>query len=265
MNKRYKSFTLFNYHEIPQISALTAGQKETIEIVGKVLPFKTNSYVINELINWDNIPDDPIYTLTFPRKEMLAEEHFNKVKSLIDSNASPEILKETINNIRLSLNPNPAGQAHNVPEFEGEKLQGIQHKYRETVLFFPSQGQTCHAYCTFCFRWPQFSNMEGLKFAMKETDLLFRYLKSKPEVTDLLITGGDPLTMSTQILKQYIEPLLNNKDLEHIRTIRIGTKSLAYWPYRFLTDTDSAELLSFFEQVVKSLNRLPTEIMQSAC
>ncbi|MCK7526339.1 MAG: hypothetical protein MZV64_56415 [Ignavibacteriales bacterium] len=60
---------------------------------------------------------------------------------------------------------------------EGEKLFGMQHKYRETVLFFPSQGQTCHAYCTFCFRWPQFVGMEDLKFASKEAELLVKYVK----------------------------------------------------------------------------------------
>ena len=44
----------------------------------------------------------------------------------------------------------------------------MQHKYRETVLFFPSQGQTCHAYCTYCFRWAQFVGLDDLKFASRE-------------------------------------------------------------------------------------------------
>ena len=40
--------------------------------------------------------------------------------------------------IRKELNPHPAGQVeHNVPEINGEKLMGMQHKYKETVLFFP--------------------------------------------------------------------------------------------------------------------------------
>ena len=41
-------------------------------------------------------------------------------------------------------------------------MRGLQHKYRETVLFFPAQGQTCHAYCTYCFRWPQFVGLDDL-------------------------------------------------------------------------------------------------------
>ena len=93
--------------------------------------------------------------------------------------------------------------------------------------------------------------MNNLKFSMREADLLYKYLKSKPMVSDLLITGGDPLTMSTGILISYIEPLLR-KEFSHIKTIRLGTKSLAYWPYRFITDKDSGELLAFFEKIVKS-------------
>jgi Lysine 2,3-aminomutase len=151
----------------------------------------------------------------------------------------------------MKLNPNPAGQEHNVPVIDGIKLHGMQHKYRETVLFFPSQGQTCHAYCTFCFRWPQFSGMNELKFAMKEADLLHQYLHKHTKVSDVLFTGGDPLTAKAAIMSSYIEPLLT-KEFEHIRNIRIGSKTLAYWPYRFTTDKDADDLLRLFEKVKKA-------------
>lgn len=246
-----KSYTLYNYREIPQISYLPAEMLEAIEVVGHVLPFKSNNYVVEELIDWNNIETDPMFTLTFPRKGMLEKKHYNTVKSLLDRNAGKEEIQKKVNEIRYSLNPNPAGQEKNVPMLGDIKLRGIQHKYPETVLFFPSQGQTCHAYCSFCFRWPQFSGMSGLKFAMKEADLLLKYLKSKRRVTDILFTGGDPMTMSAKILASYIEPLLT-PEFEHIHTIRIGTKSLSYWPYRFLTDSDSDEIIALFEKIVKS-------------
>jgi len=249
--RKYHAFNLSNYEKISEISKLSAEDREAIEVVGRVLPFKTNNYVTEELIDWSNIPEDPMFTLNFPRREMLLKKQYNEVLQMMRSGVSEEILKNRINQIRLDLNPNPADQKSNVPMLGDKKLDGIQHKYRETVLFFPSQGQTCHAYCTFCFRWPQFSGMNNLKFSMREADLLYKYLKSKPMVSDLLITGGDPLTMSTGILISYIEPLLR-KEFSHIKTIRLGTKSLAYWPYRFITDKDSGELLAFFEKIVKS-------------
>ena len=245
---KYRAYTLHNYKEIPQIKNLSPQDIEAIEVVGRVLPFKANNYVVEQLIDWNNIPNDPIFTLTFPRKEMLSEEHYNQVLKMLDDDSRSPEYKEKIDAIRRTLNPNPAGQQHNIPTLEGESLEGMQHKYRETVLFFPSQGQTCHAYCTFCFRWPQFSGMSDLKFAMKEADLLHEYLRQHKEVTDVLFTGGDPLTTTSRILSTYIEPLLT-KEFDHIRNIRIGSKALSYWPYRFLTDNDADNLIELFTKV----------------
>ena len=243
---------LHNFRNIPQAQTLSSELIEAIEIVGSVLPFKTNNYVVDNLINWADVPEDPMFKLTFPQKEMLLSDDYEKMKSVIKNVADKQKIKETANEIRLRLNPHPAGQLeYNVPMIEGEKLYGMQHKYRETVLFFPSQGQTCHAYCTFCFRWPQFVGMEDLKFASKEAELLVKYVKDHEEVTDVLFTGGDPLIMKTKHLETYIRPLLE-ADIPNLRNIRIGTKALGYWPYRFLTDDDADSLIRLFEDVKKA-------------
>lgn len=267
---KYRGFTLRNFKNIPQIGSLSQEDIEAINIVGQVLPFKVNNYVTDELIDWNNIPDDPIFTLTFPRREMLSEENYNKVSELLATSDKATLIK-AIHNIRMQLNPNPAGQKKNIPTVDGQQLHGMQHKYRETALFFPSQGQTCHAYCTFCFRWPQFSGMSGLKFAMREADLLHKYLLTDKNITDVLFTGGDPMTTTAKVMSSYIEPLLDKK-FSHIKNIRIGSKSLAYWPYRFLTDKDADEMLLLFEKVKKAGKHLafqahfnhPTELSTDA-
>jgi L-lysine 2,3-aminomutase len=147
------------------------------------------------------------------------------------------------------MNPHPAGQMQlNVPELDGHPLPGMQHKYRETVLFFPSQGQTCHAYCTYCFRWAQFVGLDELRFASNEAQALASYVARHREVSSVLFTGGDPLIMSASRLRAYVEPLLS-PDLEHLISIRIGTKAPAYWPYRFISDRDSDQLLRLFSAV----------------
>lgn len=244
-------FSLHNYKNIPQINKLSPEQIEAIEVVGSVLPFKTNNYVVNVLINWDDIDNDPMFKLTFPQKGMLSEEHYNAMKIVLDHTTKKDEIKNMANIIRNELNPHPAGQLeHNIPEINGEKLPGMQHKYRETVLFFPSQGQTCHAYCTFCFRWPQFVGMDELKFATKEATLLRDYVKKNRQVTDILFTGGDPMIMKAKIFATYITPLLE-ADIPNLQTIRIGTKALAYWPYKFTSDDDADELLNLFESIIK--------------
>ena len=266
----YRGFTLRNYKEIPQIDALSNEDIEAIDIVSQVLPFKANNYVVDELIDWDKTSTDPIFTLTFPRKEMLSDTNYNTVKELVATGDKAAIIK-SVHDIRMQLNPNPAGQKENIPSVDGQELRGMQHKYRETALFFPSQGQTCHAYCTFCFRWPQFTGMSGQKFAMREADLLHKYLLENKNITDVLFTGGDPMTTTAKVMSAYIEPLLS-KDLSHIKNIRIGSKSLAYWPYRFLTDRDADEMLQLFEKVKKAGKHLafqahfnhPTELSTDA-
>ena len=245
----YKPYSLHNFRQIPQMSFLTDEQKLEIEVVGTVLPFKTDNYVVDELIDWSNFEKDPFFHLTFPQREMLHEKDFSRIASLLKANASKELVKEEVNRIRLKLNPNPAGQENNVPVFNGKRLNGIQHKYRETMLFFPTQGQTCHAYCTFCFRWPQFA-LNEFKFAMKEADQMVEYLKANPHISDVLFTGGDPAVMKTRFFESYFNALLD-ADIPHLKNIRIGTKSLAYWPYRYTTDPDADDLLRLFEKVKK--------------
>lgn len=248
---KLQSYSLHNYKSIPQVNHLSSEQIEAIEVVGNVLPFKTNNYVVNELIDWNDLENDPMFKLTFPQKGMLSKEHYKAMKIVIDHTSNKDEIKKVAMAIRNELNPHPAGQIeHNTPEVNGEKLMGMQHKYKETVLFFPSQGQTCHAYCTFCFRWPQFVGMEELKFATKEASLLKQYVIENPQVTDVLFTGGDPMIMKAKILATYINPLLES-NIPNLQTIRIGTKSLSYWPYKFTSDDDADEMLNLFESIIK--------------
>ena len=275
--EQYKVYTSRNFRQIPQIKYyLSEEEREAIEVVGAVLPFKVNNYVVDELIDWDCYQEDPIYTLTFPQQNMLRPSNYQLMKNTIHSGADKKEIKQVAHNIRMKLNPHPAGQLEqNVPTCEGVRLPGIQHKYRETILFFPSQGQTCHAYCTFCFRWPQFTGELDLKFAMRDSQRLIEYVSSKPEITDILFTGGDPLIMRTKILKQYIDTIIDAR-IPHLKTIRLGSKALSYWPQRFVTEPDADDLLRLLEDVQKSglhlafmahfnhPNELKTRIMEKA-
>ncbi len=249
---KFKPYTRQSIQQAPQWEKIPAELREAVLVVSRVLPFRTNQYVMSELIDWDRVPDDPMYRLTFPHQDMLPPAEYANLRDLVLIKKDEAAIEMQVKKIRLQMNPHPAGQmTHNVPMLDGAPVQGLQHKYKETVLFFPSAGQTCHAYCTFCFRWPQFVGMEGLKFDARESNELVSYLKQHKEITDVLITGGDPLIMNTRSLTGYIEPLLD-PELEHIQNIRIGTKSVAYWPQRFVTDKDADDLLRLFERVVKA-------------
>ena len=250
---RYEPVTLKNIHKHPAYRRLPESLRHELEVAAQVLPFRTNPYVLDELIDWERVPEDPIFQLVFPQRGMLDPETYARVEAALAS-GQQEALSEAVWNARHAMNPHPAGQlTHNVPELDGRKLDGLQHKYAETVLFFPAGGQTCHAYCTYCFRWAQFVGHRELRFESSQVDDLVRYLRAHPEVTDVLVTGGDPMVMKTRLLARYLEPLL---EVETLRSIRIGSKSLAYWPMRFTTDPDAAEALRLFERVVAAGKQL---------
>jgi len=248
-----RNFQVYTQRDLDRIEALSNLPRELrfdMEVVASVLPFRVNEYVIDELIDWDNVPADPIFHLTFPQKGMLSPDQYERMAAVLRRGAEQPEIQAVAQEIREELNPHPAGQLLlNVPKDEqGNRLEGLQHKYRETVLFFPSQGQTCHAYCTFCFRWAQFIGDKALKMATTEAAALHRYLRSHKEVTDLLVTGGDPMVMKTKRLASYLESLLA-PEFDHIQTIRIGTKALTFWPHRFVTDSDADELISLLERL----------------
>lgn len=74
---------------------------------------------------------------------------------------------------------------------------------------------------------------------------------------DVLFTGGDPMVMPPQVLRSYLEPLYAGPNSpKTLDTIRIGSKSLAWWPYKYTTDPDAKQTLSLFEEVVKSGKQL---------
>ncbi|QJB30487.1 lysine 2,3-aminomutase [Chitinophaga oryzae] len=249
---QYQAYSINNFRKIPEVNRyLSKAQVGGIELVGNIFPFKVNNYIIEELINWDNVPDDPVFRLVFPQEEMLRPYHYQQLRHAIGTGLEA-YLRYTVRDIRLQLNPHPAGQMDmNVPYFGDACLDGTQHKYDQTVLLFPAQGQSCHAYCSFCFRWPQFVGAKDMKFSAHGTQDVLQYLRHNKQVTDVLITGGDPMVMRSHILRAYIEPLLG-EGLEHITTIRIGTKSLSFWPYRYVSDPDADDLIRLFDDIQRA-------------
>lgn len=245
----FRAFTVKHLDELTARAGLSAADRLATRAVATVLPFRTNAYVTEELIDWAAAPDDPMYRLVFPQPDMLPAADVARLSDLLSTGAPNAEVQRAAHEVRMRLNPHPAGQlVLNVASIDDEPMPGVQHKYPETVLFFPKQGQTCHAYCTYCFRWAQFVGEPDLKMATDDIDRLKAYLIQHTEVTSVLITGGDAMIMGEPVLRRYIEPLLDPR-LEHLESIRIGTKALAYWPQKFVTDPDADAMLRLFEQV----------------
>lgn len=249
--ERYRPIANERLFDIPGVRRLPHDFIEEMRLIAKVLPFKVNQYVVDELIDWTSVPDDPIFQLTFPQPGMLSRSQLTMLRNAMAGDVDTP-LDRVVKKIRSEMNPNPGGQkTMNVPMLGNAYIPGLQHKYRETVLYFPSHGQTCHAYCSFCFRWPQFIGDDALKFSSNDESRFHQYLESQRKVTDVLITGGDPMVMKARHFEKILVPLLD-KRFEHVSNIRIGTKALTYWPYRFTHDSDSDELMRLFDRLSKA-------------
>eukprot|EP00033_Pygsuia_biforma_P000287 GCRY01000353.1.p1 GENE.GCRY01000353.1~~GCRY01000353.1.p1 ORF type:complete len:516 (-),score=118.84 GCRY01000353.1:222-1697(-) len=251
-HKPYEVFT--QEGQIQQIlkkrASASSFDKDSIEAVSTVVPFRCSNHVIDNLIDWSNIPNDHIYQLTFPQPGMLSEEQLNNVKQLIkkEGKGSPK-LQEYVKSIWMSWKPKGSDQAANVPrDAEGRRINGLQHKYKETCLCFPRGSQFCHSNCTYCFRWAQFVGVDDFLFEVEGPQTIQKYAAEHKELQDILFTGGDPTVLGRR-LKEYLEPLLDPK-FDHIQNIRIGTKSLTYYPYLYVTHPDADEILKLLSKMV---------------
>ena len=107
---RFKPYTRRTIRQAPQWDKLPDEQKEAVDLVSRVLPFRVNAYVLDELIDWDKVPDDPIYRLTFPHRDMLRPDEYSALHGLVASDAATDELEGLVHSIRMRMNPHPAGQ-----------------------------------------------------------------------------------------------------------------------------------------------------------
>ena len=119
------------------------------------------------------------------------------------------------------------------------KVPGLEHKYRDTALLLVND--VCGAYCRFCFRKRLFMNDNDE--VVKDVSNGVRYIREHPEISNVLLTGGDPLIMSTSKLEPVIAQL---RDIPHVKIIRIGTKMPAFNPYRILNDPSLWRMLETY-------------------
>lgn len=199
-----------------------------------VYRFLATSHSLNS-INWDDYETDSVYQLVIPQPDMIVDP---AVQQYVNAESEEE-KAEIVEAYSEKTNPHDGNQQLNKPWFENKQgevefLEGSQHKYPQCQLVFDNTTQNCFSFCTYCFRHAQVRGDEDM-FLQKDVDQLHRYLKQHPEVTDILITGGDGGFMPSGRFSQYIRPIINDPELSHIRTIRLGTRSLTFHPEMILS------------------------------
>ena len=243
-----KTYTKRTFRASQYYERLTLAQRREFDVMSSVMHFKTNNHVLENLIDWDRIPDDPIYNLNFPRRGLISTHDYDLLDGLFRAGGDDRLIQGQVNRIRLGLlppRPTAGSMTPYLPTMNDAVIRGAFHQFPDVIELVPVTANSCHAYCSYCFRWMQFVIPE-IRSSYSDAEALVPYIESKPEITDVLITGADSMTMSIERLREFVDPLLK---IESVRNIRLATKALAWWPRKFTTDTDADELLSYFEYI----------------
>ena len=108
-------------------------------------------------------------------------------------------------------------------------MPGVEHKYDSVMLFLVTNK--CDSICRYCFRKRIF--IEPEKDYIHDWEAAYKYVSDHPEVTNVLLTGGDALMLSNSELEKILGRL---RGIEHVQIIRLGTRMASYNPYRIIDD-----------------------------
>lgn len=211
------------------------GQIKEREFFIEVYRFLATKHILNS-IDWGNYENDTNFHLVFPQPGMINTEDVKLYKGA----GSDEERKKIIQAYQLKTNPHDGKQKLNKPWYindEGqlEILEGSQHKYPPIKLILDNTTQSCFAYCTYCFRHAQVRGDEDM-FVQRDVNQVHNYLKRHSEISDILITGGDGSYIPYERLLAYVTPLIEDTELQHIRTLRIGSRAITFHPELVLSD-----------------------------
>ncbi|EGK10416.1 L-lysine 2,3-aminomutase [Desmospora sp. 8437] len=109
-------------------------------------------------------------------------------------------------------------------------VPGLTHRYPDRVLFLITNQ--CSMYCRYCTR-RRFSGQIGMGVPKKQMDACIDYIRSNPQVRDVLLSGGDGLLVNDRIIEYLLK---NLREIPHVEIIRIGTRAPVVFPQRITED-----------------------------
>ena len=196
--------------KIEQLEQLSEPERTRLKKVAETFSFRSNDYYLS-LINWDD-PDDPIRKIIIP--------HLNELEKWGRLDPSDE-------------------ESYTI-------IPGLEHKYHSTALLLISN--VCEGICRYCFRKRVF--IDPQRTYLRDTAAAMQYITEHKEITNVLLTGGDPLVLKTSKLDNIIRQL---REIEHVQIIRIGTKMPAFNPYRIIEDPALLEMISNYTTEEKKI------------
>ena len=196
-------------------------EKKTIESVGDIYPIKITNYYLRLIKN----KDDAIGRQCLPNENEINSEPFSDKDPLCEEAYSP--------------------------------TPRVIHRYPGRVLIIATNN--CAMYCRFCTRKRNIKS-QTTSINNEELQAALDYLRAHDEIHDVLISGGDPFTLSTQRLEYILKEL---RKIEHIEIMRIGTKIPCVYPMRI--DEDLCSMLKKYHPLYVNVHfNHPDELTSEA-
>ncbi len=154
------------------------------------------------------------------------------------------------------LPDHPKLQLDSLHEQADAPVPGLTHRYQDKALFLALD--TCPVYCRFCTRSYAVGidtdevEKVSLKAKNDRWDAVFEYIASRPELEDIVISGGDAYQLRPEQLRYIGDTLL---DIDHVRRMRFATKGPAIMPQKILTDQQWLDALTAVVQRGRKLHK----------
>lgn len=189
---------------------LSRQEHDRLKKVTEQFSFRCNDYYLS-LIDW-NDPNDPIRKVVIPQVQELQQW----------------------------------GRLDPSDEKKYTILPGVEHKYDSTALLLVSN--VCDGICRYCFRKRIFQKAH--RDYLHDLPAAIDYIKKHRRITNVLLTGGDPLTLKTSKLENIVRQL---REIDHIQIIRIGTKTPAFHPFRIINDPTLLKMVETYSRPWKKI------------
>ncbi|ASJ56202.1 lysine 2,3-aminomutase [Brevibacillus formosus] len=184
--------TIKTVDDLKQVINLTPEEEEGVRISAQTIPLNITPYYAHLMDPDDS--SDPVRMQSVPLSSEMVRTKYDMEDPLHEDTDSP--------------------------------VPGLTHRYPDRVLFLVTNQ--CSMYCRYCTR-RRFSGQIGMGVPKKQLDACIDYIRSRPEVRDVLLSGGDGLLINDRVLEYIISSL---RDIPHVEIIRIGTRAPVVFPQR---------------------------------
>ncbi len=178
--------------ELAKYIQMPEAELELLKPLGKLYKFAITPYYFNLIDAAD--PHDPIRRMMLPSVDELDD--------------SAELVKD------------PLGERDDMP------VRGLVHRYPDRVLFITTSY--CSSYCRFCTRKRNWEDSDAAVNGAYRQEAI-DYIRAHPEIRDVIVSGGDPLTLATEALEEILSKL---REIPHVEIIRIHSREPVQMPQR---------------------------------